>query len=515
MKTEKKVALHKQPSTKNNKSDTNIIPQNDVFTVKNYANGEQNEIKKDVEQAKEMYAKGDVPTFPLNCLPKVLAAFIQETAESMPCPVDYVGLSVLVTLGTAIGNSAEIQIDEDWTESTLLWGCIVGDPSALKTPALASGTKPLEDLQKQNYELYEARYEEYQDELRNYEQWRKKKSNDEEPPFPTEPTFEQFIINDTTMEAVAQVVEDNPRGVLSSHDELIGFVNSMNQYRAGGADRQKWLSIYGRKSFSINRVSKRPKYVHKPFVSVIGNLTPDSLDKIVSTEQDGFADRFLYVYPKKVPAYYQEKTVNPVLKEQYEKLTIALLNLHKDINNPLIVRYSKESKILWKTFNDYIVHMSESPDFPKRLESVFGKFRGILSRITLILHLIKFACGETADKETVDKATIAEANAITQYFIEHAKKVYRLTQASDQDKHFAKVIEFVKKRGELSEEGNGYRVSVQEMNRYKVFSNKTNKELVMKVLYDMQEENLGQVEMVEGYQGKTKFYFTLFRELLT
>ena len=113
----------------------------------------------------------------------------------------------------------------------------------------------MEKIQEENYQLYLAQYEEYEDRLEEYKQLQKsKKESGAEPlPKPIEPKFSQLIVSDTTMEALAIVLEHNPRGVMAEYDELVNFMEQMDMYRSGnGADKGKWLSIYVRKSFSIN-----------------------------------------------------------------------------------------------------------------------------------------------------------------------------------------------------------------------------------------------------------------------
>jgi hypothetical protein len=46
--------------------------------------------------------------------------------------------------------------------------------------------------------------------------------------------MERTLVEDTTVEALAMVLEGTARGVLAVQDELSGWVRSMDQYKQGG-----------------------------------------------------------------------------------------------------------------------------------------------------------------------------------------------------------------------------------------------------------------------------------------
>lgn len=461
-----------------------------------------------------------LPPFPLHSLPKLIASFIKQTAECNAGTTDGVGLSVLVSLGTVIGNRAEILIDEGWIESALLWGCLVADPGSNKTGILSAGTEPLNKLQKRNFEISKALYEEYEDRLEEYNaKLKKNKESTEELIKPVEPKFNQIFVNDTTMEALAVVLEHNPSGVMALFDELIGFIESMDMYRGGnGGDLAKWLSIFMRKGITINRSGwKQPKFIDNPFVSILGNLTPDNLHRIITKVHNGFPDRFLFVFPEKVLPYYNPNVVEPKLIEGYERVIDSLADLHKDFKSPLQVNFSEDAKALWIVFHDYLVNMTLKPNFSKRLEGVFSKFRGIFARIVLILHLTKYVCHETENKELVEKITVEQAFALVHYFIKQAERVYDIVDQNDMDIKIKMVQDFIHKRGEdyIDNEFPSLRgkiITVNDMNKNRVFSPKydSKKNVINEVITELQEQGLGQLIEFQSKGTKPIRRFLLF-----
>jgi hypothetical protein len=78
-----------------------------------------------------------VPQFDLAFLPNSVASWIADIADRMQCPLEYVAVPAIVALGAALGRKVAIrpQRRTDWLETPNLWGCVVGRPGAMKSPA--------------------------------------------------------------------------------------------------------------------------------------------------------------------------------------------------------------------------------------------------------------------------------------------------------------------------------------------------------------------------------------------
>ena len=79
-----------------------------------------------------------VPAFDAETLlPNVLRAWIIDEAERMPCPPDFIAAAALVALGSIVGARCAMKpkARDSWLIVPNLWGGIVGDPSAKKSPA--------------------------------------------------------------------------------------------------------------------------------------------------------------------------------------------------------------------------------------------------------------------------------------------------------------------------------------------------------------------------------------------
>ena len=90
-----------------------------------------------------------VPAFDAETLlPEPLRGWIIDEAERMPCPPDFVAAAAVVALGSIVGARCAIKPKsrDSWLIVPNLWGGIVGDPAAKKSPAWAAALKPLDQL---------------------------------------------------------------------------------------------------------------------------------------------------------------------------------------------------------------------------------------------------------------------------------------------------------------------------------------------------------------------------------
>ncbi len=92
-------------------------------------------------------------------LPAAIGPWVCDISERMQCPPDYVGVAALVALGSVLGRKVGIrpQRKTDWFEVANLWGCVVGRPGLLKSPAINEALKPLHHLEMKARETYDAK----------------------------------------------------------------------------------------------------------------------------------------------------------------------------------------------------------------------------------------------------------------------------------------------------------------------------------------------------------------------
>jgi hypothetical protein len=90
-----------------------------------------------------------VPSFPTEVLPDSMRGWIEDAADVARFPPEYAAVAAMCAAGSLIGRKLAIRLkaESDWSEHANLWGCIVGNPAALKSPALSEGLRFLKLLQ--------------------------------------------------------------------------------------------------------------------------------------------------------------------------------------------------------------------------------------------------------------------------------------------------------------------------------------------------------------------------------
>ena len=152
--------------------------------------------------------------------PLALQTYCRELAEATLAPLDFVGLSMLVTAGAAIGQSVNIRVKRGWNEAPLLFGILVAQPGKTKSPVIRAVVKPLAEIDRRLRE----------ESALALEQWKvAKKAHDKDPdnnpPPGPEPPQRRAIVKDITRESLVVILADNPRGV---------SVRSGRGFRVGG-----------------------------------------------------------------------------------------------------------------------------------------------------------------------------------------------------------------------------------------------------------------------------------------
>ena len=247
---------------------------------------EQEACKVSIEQAVEatpyeewqaMEEEPTVPPFPTHALPEPLQEFVRRQGEALGCPEVFLALPVLAVTSTAIGNTYHVEVKEGWQEPCIVWTLVVGHSGTMKTIAHEKAIEPLDKYQGEAFAKHEnvLRTFETMHEDWEHDNAKRKKNHatfSAASQEPEEPTAERVKVSDTTMEALARTLSENPRGVLVDRDEASGWFEALNQYKAGGDDGSKFLELFRGTPFTVDRVSRKTLHVNKPFVSFCGTI---------------------------------------------------------------------------------------------------------------------------------------------------------------------------------------------------------------------------------------------------
>jgi|SRR6266850_3770862 len=150
-------------------------------------------------------------------------------------------------MGTAIGTSRVIAVHANWHEGPRLHEAVVGDPGTQNSPAMKPAMKPLlrqqEAAERTDHDTQSFHEADMTRHAVDMEGWRKDaKAGTSAPRTPTSapdaPTMSRRWASTSTVEALARLLKDHPRGILLSQDDCTAWARGMDQSRNGqGADR--------------------------------------------------------------------------------------------------------------------------------------------------------------------------------------------------------------------------------------------------------------------------------------
>jgi len=305
--------------------------------------------------------------FPVAMLPTPMRRLVEDGAKALPCPADFIAVHTIIAVAGAIGNSVKIEVKQGWVEGAQIFGGCIGDPGSKKSPGQAMAVAPLYRAQERSANIFKKRKEQYEKDADAYEvklgAWkaeareaRRKKLDPPQMPEPlgARPTMAQVWTSDTTTEAFAELLQQNPRGIMLVRDELTAWVLGMNQYKGGrGADRQFWLSIWNGVPVTINRKGQDPIVIDHPFGCISGCLPPDVLGDLTDERgrDDGLLDRLLLAYPDPVPAEFPDDIVSDEVVDTDKNLIDKILIYGSDTHTMRVTLRPEARKVFLELQN--------------------------------------------------------------------------------------------------------------------------------------------------------------------
>lgn len=113
-----------------------------------------------------------------------------------------------------------------------------------------------------------------------------------------------YCVSDVTVEALAPLFSENPRGFLLHRDEIAGWISDFDKYKSsgGGSDEQHFLSMYNASTIQVHRKgTQKDIFVPQTALSITGGIQPGILKRVMSEKQkqSGFLARFLLAFPQR------------------------------------------------------------------------------------------------------------------------------------------------------------------------------------------------------------------------
>ena len=403
-----------------------------------------------------------VEAFALELLPDRLAPWIDDIATRLQCPPDYPAITAMTALGAILGRKIAIkpQMKTDWIEIPNIWGAFIGPPGMLKSPAMNEALRPIHRLEAEavrNNEIAQQAYSAGLDAFRlrkqvaaalAKEELKKTIKGDthsrsidlELGERPQAPTPVRYRTNDTSYEALAELIANNPTGLLVERDELVSLLRHLDRNDQAVARGFFLTGWSGTQPYTLDRISRGTRHIEAVCISVLGNSQPARIAEYVKRANsnanggDGLLQRFgLMAWPDTCPEWkdmdrYPHSRAREDAWDIFERLNkldrraaIALGARRGPADSVPFFRLSAAAHDAFLSWRSDLERRLRTGKMAPALEAHLAKYRKLVPALALINHLVDNGQNEISQK------AMCKALAFSKYLETHARRLYGAT----------------------------------------------------------------------------------------
>lgn len=389
---------------------------------------------------------------PLEALPERIRDLAQAGSEALGCDPAYIALPALAAAAAAIGNARHLMLKQSWQEPPVLWTAVIGDSGTLKTPAYRLAMRPL-------WQAQAGWMQEHRQALRGHEQAleayreRCRGRQGERPEPPLRPVPRRVTCSDVTIERLAELLEDSPKGILVARDELAGWLGSFTRYKTQGTDLPNWLELYQSGTVIVDRktADRKSIVIRHASASITGGIQPGTLARCLKEEhfEAGLVARLLMAWPARRPKRWTEADVSPCVLKAYADMIdwLLALTMRQSDDGPVPHRLALtgHARELWVDWYDLWAREQELAEGD--VAACYSKIEAAAARLALVHHCSTLAGQEAEDLRDVLPESMEAGIKLARWFAGEAARAYDLVRASDEDREAGRLLEWARRQG--------------------------------------------------------------------
>ena len=258
-----------------------------------------------------------------------------------------------------------------------------------------------------------------------------------------EPVRRLFKTNETSIQSMTVIQNENPRGVLTFRDELMGLLARWD--REDGADERAYFleGWNGDGSYTDVKIGRGLTEAKNICISLLGGIQPDKLKRYLyqamKGNNDGLIQRLqLAVWPDE-PENWKNIDIHPdrAAKQKAYKILEVLADIDfsqcgaiQEEERPYY-RFSDKGQVV---FNNWLQDLQtvkiKQEETPLMVEH-FGKFRSLMPSLALIFHLIDMASGKPVGAVSEQAANLSVKWC--EYLESHARRIYAMAESPEHE----------------------------------------------------------------------------------
>ena len=413
----------------------------------------------------------EVPTLDLQLLPPSLRPWIEDIANRLQVPADMPAIAAITALSSIIGRRVQIRpkAHDHWTVTSNLWGIVIAPPGFKKSPAIGQAMTPLHKLERLAHSEYEAEMAAWvMDKERTNLANSAAKSTalsllKKDPsteianlaPEPEEPTPRRFVVNNFSLEALAEVNISNPMGILAFGDELYGLLKMAD--KPGNEELSSFLltAWNGDEGFTFDRIGRGRRYVEYVCISILGGIQPGRLQEYLTfggsggAIDSGFLNRFqLMTWPDLPDDYdYIDRVPDRAAEEAYQRVFERVAGVNQfpsmgtepaSLNTPDVRQFDGAAQVVFQEWLETNERLCRSNTLPPVMTSHLSKFASLVPSLALI-----FAVADDV-RVAIPLRYVEQAIGWASYLRAHAERVFACTTRPD-TVHATALLEKIKR----------------------------------------------------------------------
>lgn len=409
-------------------------------------------------------------------MPEPLRPWLVDVSHRMQTPPDFATVSALVIMGSIIGAGCAIRPKrlDDWEVIPNVWGACIGRPSVvLKSPSMKEPMQLLERLQAEYGERFEMEKAAAEfdglatkamlDDVKSQLSSKAKGKGKDRAVSPDdlqklkadyveltqnaapEAVRRLFKTNETSIQSMTVLQNQNPRGVLVFRDELTALLTKWD--REDGADERAYFleGWNGNGSYTDCKIGRGITDAKQICISLLGGLQPDKLKRYLyqamQGNNDGLMQRLqLAVWPDEPESWQLVDTYpNKADKQRVYVILQALAELDFTQCGAMQGEYDDRPYFRFDdvgqaVFNEWLTELQtiklQQEENPLMVEH-FGKFRSLMPSLALIFHCIDIADGKVSG--SISAAAARLAVEWCKYLESHARRIYAMAESPEHE----------------------------------------------------------------------------------
>jgi hypothetical protein len=258
----------------------------------------------------------------------------------------------------------------------------------------------------------------------------------------------RLIVNDGTIERLAELLQARPHGIVLVRDELAALFMNMSRY-SGGQDDEFWLESWNGEPHTVERMGRMLSVDHL-LIGLIGGMQPDKLVASFKGDHDGKYARVLFAWPDEPGWRGLNNDATEIDADVLNIISRILMLAEFTEEGDLIPRFislDPGAAVEFAQFAQF-AHQEKNA-FEGREREWFAKATAHVLRLANTLTFVEWALTTDVIKPVaVNKTTMRAAiRLVRDYFWPHARACLRLIGLTEKHTNARRVLLWIRAKG--------------------------------------------------------------------